>query len=162
MTKGRRTKKQDTPPWMLSSQAKVAEFFGVSPRTVDSWRRSGMPGENGKWNLQKILFWLRTSGPWRPKVVVDDAMMQGGDSPALERFRLARARIAENELARQEGTLVDQDVMKEILGLWAAVNRRFALKLQKEFGPRGRELYDEWLNSSEKTVRNFFGDEKLG
>ena len=49
------------------SQAQVAEFFGVSRRTICDWVQKGMPGSNGCYPLWEILEWRRRQPnpePW--------------------------------------------------------------------------------------------------
>lgn len=43
--------------WIVSTQADVAEFFGVHLQAVKDWRQMGMPGEQGSWNIRDIARW---------------------------------------------------------------------------------------------------------
>ena len=38
----------------------VASHYGVSPETVRDWRRKGMPGQRGQWDLDAIDRWRST------------------------------------------------------------------------------------------------------
>lgn len=85
-----------------ATQSEVAEWFDVSVDTVArSWRKKGMPGDEGAWPLQDIAQWL--------------AKVYGKrDSPAAEEAASARAfqlrqqgEFARLKKERLEGTLVE-------------------------------------------------------
>ena len=151
-------KKKRSNPWLIPSLPKLADLLGVKPRTLDSWRRNGLPDKYpGGWDAKRIIHWLRTQGPWRPKLPPEaDLLMHGELSPAIERYRLARAKMVENELAKQEEQLIDRHLMREVLGAMASVNRRTCKKLESEFGPRGREVFIKGLEDLERAGKKYF------
>lgn len=70
----------------------------------------------------------------------------GGDSPALERFRNARANLAELEFEVKKENFVDREHLRESFALVASVLRRAGEQLQKQFGPEAQEILDEALD----------------
>lgn len=43
--------------WYVKTLAEVADFFGMSIPSVWSWRSMGMPGTEGRWDMQAISQW---------------------------------------------------------------------------------------------------------
>ena len=146
-------------PWLVGSQPKLADLLGVSVRTIDSWRRNGMPGKSGAWDSKEIICWLRTKGAWRPKLPSnDDPLMVGdADSPALERYRLGRAKMVEMDLAEREGKLLDLDVMHMMHSRMAEINRRTGKNLEKEFGKRALEIFNDGFRNAEREADRVYG-----
>jgi phage terminase Nu1 subunit (DNA packaging protein) len=124
-------------PVLLKNRIQVAELCGVEKSTVDRWAGSGMPWRNGRYDVAEIIQWLRADGPWRPKAalpVSDDPLLGAGDSPALERYRLAKAQHAELDLELRKGELIEVIRCREMLARWAVCIRRMGEKLSKRFG----------------------------
>jgi len=44
-------------PWVVETLDEVAEFFGRQRDTIKDWRKKGMPGKAGEWDLQAIVPW---------------------------------------------------------------------------------------------------------
>lgn len=93
-------------------RADIAKIFGVHPTTVSRWKPAGCPcSPDGKiYSAPDVHKWL-----------VDQATADfgkdrepQGDSPALERYREARAAMAEIDLKEREGELISrEDVSRE-------------------------------------------------
>ena len=60
----------------------------------------------------------------RKRSPVDDPLLVEGDSPGLERYRLAKASLAELDLAERKGQLIDVSTCRHTLSRWAAILRR--------------------------------------
>ena len=97
-----------------------------------------MPGKPREWDIAAIVQWLRTEGPWKPgykpTVVSDDPLLADVDSPALERYRLAKAMHAELDLAHRRGELLDKEKARDVLSRWAVLIRRMGERLSKKYG----------------------------
>jgi transcriptional regulator with XRE-family HTH domain len=53
-----RRRGQPLPPGVVSSQRELAQAIGVSPRTVEGWRKGGMPREDdGSYSIAEVLRW---------------------------------------------------------------------------------------------------------
>ena len=148
--------------WPATGHAEIAEFFGVTVTTVRRWAGEGMPspsrpnGKAGRYDLSAIAQWLRAEGPWRVRVT--DPMLGEGDSPALERYRLARAAQEEIKLELLRGTVIPVDCMRERLARLAAVIRHAGEHLGRTHGPEAHAILNEALEEySEQLVRSFGG-----
>lgn len=72
------------------------------------------------------------------------------DSPALERYRQARAEAAELELAQRRRELLPVEQVQQILGAAAALIRQAGEVLQRRHGPAAADILtkaiDKWLS----------------
>ncbi len=102
--------------WLTAERRTVAAFFGVTLESVDKWCGAGAP-----WDKQTRMYDLSMIARWRiaraeHRRGVEDPLMVGGDnSPALERYRTARAKLAELDLAVKRGELLPRE---QVLGTW--------------------------------------------
>jgi hypothetical protein len=148
--------KQPKRNWTVRRQIDVATFCGVSIDTVKSWAKQKMPGAPGAYDLPAIVQWLRTSGPWKQhaRPEADDPLLggDGGDSPGLERYRLAKAALAEFELANQTDALLSSEKARAVLGRWAAILRRLAERLTKRHGPAAASALNEALDQCQRVI----------
>lgn len=134
-----RTKTRTKKERSASSLSEVADVYDVTLDTVKRWRADGMPGRPGMYVLREVSRWLRSEGPWKqhakiPTIASEDPLLSDGDSPALERYRLAKAKHAELDLEHRKGELIEVDKAKDILGRWASLIRRMGEKLSKRYG----------------------------
>lgn len=102
-------------PWIVTTLAAVAEFFGVSPETVKDWREKGMPGiaggpgHLGRYDLAEILQWrdANIGGTGR-----NDARIRNESRAEADRRKAwAAARSAELGLRREEREVVEADTI---------------------------------------------------
>ena len=139
--------------WHANTQAEVADVFGQSVRTIQSWATAGMPGKSGRYPLGKIARWLRTQGPWRAKMLAgDDLLMQGDDSPALERFRAARASQEELKLAEMDGSLCNVEYLNSICEMYFRRFAKTAEALRKQFGEEAVRIFEDGRTSCARDV----------
>jgi phage terminase Nu1 subunit (DNA packaging protein) len=107
----------------------------VSIDTVKNWAKQGLPGERGRFDLAEVIPWLRTNGPCNHvrKAVAgdDDELLSGESSPALERYRLARAQSAELDLEERKRALLSRETVRAVLIRWGAIFRRIGERFQK-------------------------------
>ncbi len=137
------------------------EMSGRSPRVlIDAADRHGFPyptGQKTAIDLPAVVKWLhdflaknaqRLSAPH-----TDDPLLAGSNSPALERYRLARAAREELELAARRGDLLDVD---ELLTWYdsevAAPIRRSLEALQSQFGPAAVQVVSKALDQAGAAV----------
>lgn len=152
--------------WTAANQAEVGEFFGVSLDTVATWRKKGMPGIAGRYDLRDILAWLRSEGPWRQRGghdfsngSFDELIVASGDSPNLERYRLARAQLAELELEHKRGSVFPRDMARHVLGRVASLWRRYGERLGKRHGPEEVMSFNETFEEAQRVIDDeFCGD----
>jgi phage terminase Nu1 subunit (DNA packaging protein) len=144
----------------VSSLGEVAEVFSVSADTVKRWRSEGMPGSPRDYVLQDISKWLRSDGPWKPyqrseipAVQSDDPLLADGDSPALERYRLAKAKHAELDLEQRKGELIDKEKCRDVLARWGSTIRKMGDRISKRFGIEANQMVSEAIDECESIVR---------
>lgn len=145
--------------WLADNQNEVAKFFRVQINTVQQWRAKGMPGRPGRYDLAEIDDWLYTRGPRRPKAAAidDDDLAGPADSPGLERYRLAKAKLAELELAKQQRSVMSRDMARETLGRIASLLRRYGERLSKRHGPEEAVLFNETIGEARRVIEQEFG-----
>lgn len=146
--------------WTADSQEEVAIFFGHSLDTVKNWSKQGMPGQRGSWRLDLIAQWLRTDGPWkRWDKATEDPLLADGDSPALERYRLAKAKHAELDLENRKGELIEVEKARDIFARWAVLIRRMGERLSKRFGPDAAATVNETLSECRSAVMEILDEQ---
>jgi phage terminase Nu1 subunit (DNA packaging protein) len=153
----------------VDSQAEVAEFFGVSLHTVNSWRKQQVPlpgksGRNnqaGEYDLKACFDWYIVHGPGRRKGRVSDEydplMDVEDNTPALERWRMARAKSAELDLAERQGQIVSVQLFQEVMQAAFIPLRRFAESQIKEHGNGTADAWAEAVDLFEKEVEGVVG-----
>lgn len=150
----------DKTKWIAESQAELAELCDVSLATVSHWARSGMPGKPGRYDLRKIIPWLRTDGPCvhtRQKSDDDDPLMADGESPGLERYRQAKAAHAELDFAERQGELIARGKVKTLLGRWASILRRMGERISKRFGNDAAMMVNDSLRECGAVAKHEIG-----
>lgn len=88
----------------------------------------------------------------------DDAMLQGGSSPALERYRNERAELARLDRLERQGRLLPRDEVRETLGRIASILRDAGDTLLRQFGTSAAEILHEALDDSDREIGAFFGE----
>lgn len=97
-----------------------------------------MPGRKGRYDVGAIVRWLRHEGPWRQraKPEADDPLLAADvDSPGLERYRLAKAALAEYDLEARKRELIEREKARATLARLASILRRLSERLGKRYGP---------------------------
>jgi len=95
-------------------QVVLVELLDTSRKMVREWERAGMPRNDDRtYSLFRVLPWLR-----RRWVVDDgtDGQEKAANSPELERWRKARADMAELELSQRLGEVVLRSLVEEQWG----------------------------------------------
>ncbi len=108
------------------SQGAAAHLVGLSTRTL---RDSDAPrNSDGSYSGRDLLSWFahQASG--------DVTLGAPTDSPGLERYRMARAKMAELDLAIRRGELIEVAAWRELMARWANRLRRCGDMLARKFG----------------------------
>jgi hypothetical protein len=128
------------------AQGAAAAIVGLSART---FRDSDAPrNADGTYDARELARWIRKTS------TQSDDLLAGGDSPALERYRIARAQSAELDLSERRGKLVDVDAMAEWFGAEVAAPIRRAIgTLRTRFGDEAAELISEAIDKAETFSR---------
>lgn len=142
----------------VKTLGEIAEIYDVSADTVKRWRTEGMPGVTGKYVMQDVSRWLRSEGPWKPyakpsvPAASDDPLLADGDSPALERYRLAKAKHAELDLEQRKGELIEREKAKDVFARWAVLIRRMGETLARRYGPDASATVNDTLGECRSVV----------
>jgi hypothetical protein len=88
----------------------------------------------------------------------DDELLAGGDSPALERYRDERAKLAKLDRLEREQELLPRDKTHAGLIQIASILRTMGEQLQKKFGPEAQEMVDNALENAARTIEELFGE----
>lgn len=82
----------------------------------------------------------------------DDELLGGGNSPALERYRDERAKLAKLDRLERERTLLPRDEVHQKMMRFAAIIRSCGDALQRQFGPEAHALLDESINEATREI----------
>lgn len=93
--------------WVVATLEQVGKFWSVALGTVDEWRRQGMPGRSGRYDLSAIAQWFRTYRKGEPGGAESTA--RSPLAAARLAREIARARREQLELERMQGKLVNVD-----------------------------------------------------
>jgi hypothetical protein len=88
----------------------------------------------------------------------DDVLLQGGNSPALERYREERAAMARLDRLKRERELLPRNEVKEALGRIAAVLRSAGDAQQRQFGAAAAEVLYDALDDAQRELDRTFGE----
>ena len=140
------TSQQQIATMQALSQGAAAWLVGLSTRT---FRDTTAPrGSAGLYNARDLLAWKAG-----PAAGSDDPLLTGGDSPNLERYRAAKADLAEMDALERRGRLVDVDAFAEWWGTEVAAPMRRAVEtLQSRFGADAAEIVAAALRKVEPAV----------
>ena len=87
---------------------------------------------------------------------VDDDLMVGPTSPALERYREERAAMARMMRLEREGELLPRDLVRQSLAKTATILRNAGESMQKQFGQSAADLLYEAIGDAEAEIVRFF------
>ena len=83
--------------------------------------------------------------------------MDGGDTPALERYRDERAKLAKLDRLEREGSLLPVEDVHEFLLLLQRIIRSLGESFQRNSMLEEFEMLEEALSDYERELRNRFG-----
>ena len=87
------------------NQIQLGHALSKDRKTIARWTKDGMPRNDDKtYDLPACIAWIVERE--REAVLADQAMAASNDSPALERYRQARAETAELDLSVKKGELI--------------------------------------------------------
>jgi hypothetical protein len=87
-----------------------------------------------------------------------DPMLVGDEStPALERYRDEKAKMARLDRLEREGKLLRRDDVHESFGLISTILRRVGISLLEQFGAGAAKIIDDALENSQREIDRRFG-----
>ena len=87
----------------------------------------------------------------------DDVLLQGAPSPALERYREERAKIAKLERLEREGKLLPRHQIREFLARVATLIREAGERLDRQFGESSAAILYEALDEAQREIDRTLG-----
>ena len=132
---------------IVETLADVADVFALSTSAIASWRKDGMPGSPGRFDISKIVQWERAK-----------RSSTGGVAEELKladiRLKTAQARAKELENSISEGDLVERSEVE----LWASTalieTREIVMSLPEKLATSAPpELRDMVRTESDLTCR---------
>ena len=92
----------------------LSQAVGVHRTTVYQWLKAGLPRNKDKtFDLPAVIAWMVERQ--REVLAIDEALQSACDSPSLERYRSARASLAELDLRVKQGELVEKNTLDRAL-----------------------------------------------
>lgn len=116
---------------VAKTRLELAKALGRSERMVASYLAEGMPGIPGHYVVEDCAAWLQAREDRRKAPIDEDIGDGDGDSPALERYRLARAKQEELKLAKLQRELIEADAVTDWLQRFSVLMRGFGEKVNK-------------------------------
>lgn len=150
-------------PAVLKTRAEVANYFGVSERTVTYWQsvagfpgRSGSPstGEPGHYPLQEIAEWRKN------RISKQAQPDEGSVNAKIQAERLRKLRIENDEA---EGRLIDCLVVARIISRMFATAKQYLLQVPHKVqallpGDLPQHVRDEIQKESLATINRTFAN----
>lgn len=147
------------------SRVDMARVFGCTVGNFDSRIKSLVPEKCIHKEKRRIWYycrgviesWAASEAAKRRPESTPEPELAGEGSPALERYRLARAKRAELDLEHIRGDLMRRSDVHEGLSEAGAVIRRHAARLVKEFGPEAGRIMADAVEDMLRTNERLFG-----
>jgi hypothetical protein len=129
----------------------------IIPRMPDSGKKRG-GGRGAPWRLlgsavvAAYVEWLAEATTGDPET------FSTSSSPAMERQRLARAKILEWELAERQKELVSVELLQQVMAASFLPLRRFAEEQIKEHGNGTADAWTDAVQEFEKEIERVIGE----
>jgi len=151
--------KSSQPGWVTIRAA--AELLGKTPSGV---RRSFVPllppeaivAEPTPCHLHAPTLIDALIARAKASILTSDPMAAEADSPALERWRAAKAELAEYELAEKRETVVPIEAVKDEMTAFSDSLRRFGERLMRRYGPDASRDMNKALDQAMAATRKYF------
>ena len=128
------------------SQIELAALLGVTPKTIRSWQRAGMPVEQrgrrgvaSRYSVADCVEWAIQRAEAQARAMPDDADFE----QARARKVAAEAGLAEIALAKARGEVVELDTAAKAVGAALATTRARLLQIGAKVAPQADLQPDE-------------------
>ncbi len=150
-------------PQLLLTQSQVGRAVGIGQRELQRRWLSVVPidavvgsGTRKRYTLDAIaaiVDGLRKREAEMGAAASDgDPDLFGEDSPALERYRTARAQLAELDLEVRRAKLLDREQLESHWNAGAVALRNAGERLQRRYGDEAVEIYNEGMADFARAV----------
>jgi hypothetical protein len=86
----------------------------------------------------------------------EDPLLSAGDSVGLERYRMAKAQLAEMDLAEREKSLLSADMAHDGMVIYSQSFRKACETLQRKFGSEAFSILEEAVKEAEAQINDMF------
>lgn len=132
----------------------IGLLFGITKQAVGQWPKAGCPRNiDGTYDLAAVIAWKLDKASGED----GDLGVGGGNSPALEKYRLEKAKIARLQRMTMEGTLIQRESVHSALSRLAPILRQAGERLGVAFGSPAQRLIEEALDDWAGEVTRVFG-----
>lgn len=158
--KAKKSEPKPVPDARRMTAEMVGWVYGISGKAVGLWHsRDGCPrNQDRTYDLQVVTKWRESR-----RAEADDALMDGApkDSPAAERYRLAKAMLEELKLDERRGQLVEVDWMwQRLQGLASLLRDLNKAMRRRKGGVLFAEMLNETLDQFDRDTERLFADAK--
>lgn len=134
------------------------DWIGLSGRQAkvlnEQEARYGVPVGRANIDLRSLAVWVHEAiASGRIRAIADDGLdMAGENSPGLERYRIAKAQLAEIDLDLRRSRLLDRETLEAQWNAGAVALRNAGERLQRRFGDEAASLYNEGVADFARAV----------
>lgn len=123
--------------------------------------RYGVPIGGPTIDLPQVALWLHdflAENKFRLASKDEDPLLTGANSPALDRYRMARAKREEFSLECDLGQWLPRDKAHEAIGMFADIIRRAGETLQRQFGAGAHQILERAVTNAVNAYASHFND----
>jgi phage terminase Nu1 subunit (DNA packaging protein) len=140
------------------TRADLARVFDCSVTAFDKYIRPHAAPEHQRKQGKALYFYARgviESWALRHRAEIDDALLTStADSPALERYREERAKLAKLDRLEREDSLGERSRLVFSLTLMGTILRNAGETIRREFGPGAGEILDAALDDFDRQIES--------
>jgi phage terminase Nu1 subunit (DNA packaging protein) len=148
---------------------RLAEIFGVNRKTIRRWDVDGMPRpadlRRDGYDLPARIQWRIAELEAKHAAELEEAnsvsdrlfFNNGGSSPALERYRNARAKMAELQLKEKLQNVIRRDLVHDGFGIIFGQLRAASQRLRDRHGAKAGKVLDDCFVQMRREIRAHFG-----
>lgn len=152
--------REEEARWQYYATIPKKHWVMMSGRSVqvlnEQATRYGLPFDGRTIDLPKLARalhdFLASNARLLASKGVDDPMMAGGESDQLERYRAARADLAELQLARERAQSLPVEEVHRGLTMMAGILRRAGEQLARHYGDGARTILDRALDNAQRVM----------
>lgn len=160
----------DLKPGWVGSVTNLAVAMDVSRQTAHGWlKKPDFPeAVDGTYSVRQVAEWRllrdqelerRRAGPAPADPNSDDPLLNAGDSVGLERYRMAKAQLAELDLAEREKVMLSAEAVHDGLAIISQAFRKACEAIQRKFGAEAFSILEESVKEAESQINDMFRDE---
>jgi hypothetical protein len=140
--------KRETEVVGAVSQATAAKVLGFKSSGSLRAMADAPRLDSGKYDLRELVPWYVAR---QVQASESESLLDGPESPGLERYRLAKAALAELELGERTHKLIDVETARGIMLRWGAALKRYSERLRKRL-PGEHRSFAEALKQCQRIV----------